>query len=54
MEVCHEQSCKCHIRNRIQDQVILKTAAFKPPPSTAISLKNSDENMRCKKVETLG
>lgn len=45
MEVCSEQCYKCQIHDRIQDQVFLKTAAWKSPPLIFISIKNSDENV---------
>lgn len=49
MEVCCEQGYKRQIYNKIPDQVFLQT-----PLSIATSIRNSDENMMCEKVETLG
>lgn len=35
----------CRIQDRIQDQVFMKTEALQSPPGTAVSIKNSDENI---------
>lgn len=53
MEGCCEQHCKCQIHGRNQDQVFWKTATQQPPPLITLSIKNSDENIVYKDIETL-